>query len=111
RLHGGRPRPVVYEDVNARKGKIQRAELVCGRWERGEVFHVGDSRQWVALEHQLTHTDPSKPIRKQRTDRFDAAVHAALALTGGATPDLGMGGSFDDEATWARIGATLSEGF
>jgi phage terminase large subunit-like protein len=76
----GTTREVKVEDVTARGSKSDRARTVAGLWEQGRVFHVGDSRRWVDLEHQQTHWDPTRPRRGQRSDRLDAAVHAIRYL-------------------------------
>lgn len=73
------------ERVRATKSKAGRAALVCGHWELRKVDHVGDPRRFVALEHQMTHFDPSKPESGQRTDRMDALVWAMLYLAGDGT--------------------------
>lgn len=77
--------PLRIERVRATKSKAKRASLVCGLWELGRVFHVGSPRRFVALEHQLTHFDPSKPDKGQACDRMDALVWAMLYLSGDGT--------------------------
>ena len=67
RRERGTTRPIKIVDVNARGSKRDRAKVVCGLWEQGRVVHVGDPRRWVDLEHQLMHTDPAKPHKKQLT--------------------------------------------
>jgi phage terminase large subunit-like protein len=93
----GCERPIKIEEVTARGSKEDRARTVCGLWEQGRVFHVGDARRWIDVEHQFTHWDPTRPRRKQRSDRLDAFVHAVRYLAGApeAAPQWGGGDSPD----------------
>lgn len=88
--------------VHATVGKTERARLVVGRWEYGQVVHVGNPRTWVRLEHQLTTFNPEKPRKKQRADRMDAAVWSALTLLGDGTDRKPLTGASHAQA-WARI--------
>ena len=76
-----------YTGASATRNKLDRAGLVVGLWESGRVTHVDDHvegslapRRWVRMEHQMTHF-----AGKGASDRMDAAVWGALALTGDAS--------------------------
>lgn len=66
--------PRVIE-AHARKGKALRAEPVVGRYERGEVRHVGAH---PALEDQMTSWLPYED--RDSPDHVDAMVYAMTAL-------------------------------
>lgn len=102
RRERGTTRAIKLIDVNARGSKRDRARVVCGLWEQGWVKHVGDPRRWVGLEHQLTHTDPAKPHKKQRVDRLDAAVHIVRHLVDETEVEEDWEGA-DDPDFWRRI--------
>ena len=76
----GHSRPVEVVDLVAQGSKDERARVARGLWEQGRVIHVGPSRRWLDLEHQMTHHNPAQPRRGQRLDRLDAAVHAVRFL-------------------------------
>ncbi len=67
---------IAYSDVHASRGKYIRAEPIAGRYEKGEVHHVGE---FVELEDQMCEWVPGEGS----PDRMDALVWAATAL---ATP-------------------------
>lgn len=94
RHHAPKYSRIRFEDVRASKSKTNRARLVSGLWEQLKVVHVGDSRTFLACEHQMTQFDPRKAERKQKTDRMDAVVWAAIWLLG----------SNDDRAGVAALG-------
>jgi phage terminase large subunit-like protein len=71
--------------VHATRDKATRCSLVNRVWKTGRAKHVGNPRQWVRLEHQMTQFDPTKPAKGQRTDRMDAVVWLALDLLGDGT--------------------------
>ena len=112
-----RPR-LRQHGVTATQDKATRAALVTALWEDGKVFHVGGGREavghergrtggeYVEIEHQMTHFDPNKPASQQRTDRFEAAVWAALWLVGDGTDRRAVSHLSNTEA-WAKIRAEL----
>lgn len=75
---------VKIRRVHATKNKFERAGLVAPVWEKGKAYHVGDSRQFVRVEHQICSFDPAKGNR-QPSDRMDALVWASLACAGDGT--------------------------
>jgi phage terminase large subunit-like protein len=92
--------------LQATKNKAERGALVSGLWEHGKVVHVGSPRGWVALEHQMTHFDPNKPAKGQRTDRMDAAVWTAIALCSDGK-DRRVARALSNVEAWTRIAAEL----
>jgi phage terminase large subunit-like protein len=77
----GTERPIKIEEVNASAAWHERAAYVQPLWRSKVVVHAGDPREWVELEHQMRHGDPTRPKKGQRLDRLDAAVHAVTWLT------------------------------
>lgn len=100
-------RRIKVEGLRAFKSKRQRWSLVAGLWEQGRVVHVGPTRHWLKLEHQLTHFDPDKPERAQMLDRGDAATWAAISLLGGKDDRRALRALGRVDA-WRRIEGELS---
>lgn len=65
---------IPYKGINARRGKLLRAEPVAGLYEQGRVSHVGSFPQ---LEEQMTEWIPDSGTSP---DRLDALVHAISEL-------------------------------
>lgn len=108
RRERGTTRPIIVREVTSSAHWAERARYVQGRWRAGQVRHVGDPRQWVALEHQMTHGRPELPKKEQRLDRLDAAVHLVRHLvTDGPAPLAGLDASTDQDAFWRRVRAGL----
>lgn len=70
--------------LRAERDKATRAAYVVGLWEHGHVWHCGDPRRLVRLEHQLCTWNPNRP-RAVQSDRMDACVWGALLLAGDGT--------------------------
>lgn len=70
--------------LRATRDKGARAGGVVGLWEHGHVWHVGNPRGLVRLEHQLCTWNPNKP-RATQSDRMDAVVWGAIVLAGDGT--------------------------
>jgi phage terminase large subunit-like protein len=84
---------IAVKAVTASQSKGDRAEPVAMRYQQGQVFHVGDPRNFDVLEHQMTHFDPKLPRKQQASpDRMDACVHAIAELT-----SAGLAHNFDDD--------------
>ncbi len=92
--------------VRATQDKAQRAALVVGMWEHGHVWHVGDPRRFVKLEHQLCTFNPNRPHKKQPSDRLDSAVWGVLVLAGDGT-DRKPVAALSLAQGWAKIAEQL----
>jgi len=68
---------VSYKDVNASRGKVQRAEPVAALYEQNRVFHVGG---FPELEDQLCAFAPDGYMGQGSPDRADACVWALTEL-------------------------------
>lgn len=101
-------RRIKIEDLRAHKEWHKRWSLVSGLWEQGKVSHVGPARHWVALEHQFTHGDPTKPKKGQMLDRGDAATWAVIALLGGRSDRQKLAALGNVDA-WAKIRDELAK--
>lgn len=78
---------VPYQVVNARSGKLTRAEPVAALYEQGKVSHVG---YFPELEEQLVNYTGGPGERSP--DRCDATVWGLLELMGYARRSGGPGG-------------------
>lgn len=103
---------VMKRRVKATQSKAGRAALVTPLWNAGRVVHVspdpGDltaravTHGLVALEHQMRNFDPSKPDKKQPSDRMDALVWCVLDQVAGGSDRAAIAALGDKEA-WSRI--------
>jgi phage terminase large subunit-like protein len=71
---------VQIRTLSAVKGKRERWTSAALAYDRGDVLHVGEVRGLVALEHQMTSSDPDD--KQARRDRADALAWAVLDLLG-----------------------------
>ncbi len=89
--------PVQF--VNAKDGKRLRAEPISMLYDQGRVHHVGDPRNLLVLEEQMTtwvEGDQNSP------DRLDAMVYALLKLEIRKMPGRAIAGvSFEKSNPWA----------
>jgi len=81
---------VPYQVVNARTGKLTRAEPVAALYEQGKVHHIGVH---AILEEQLVNFTGAAGERSP--DRCDATVWALLELMGYARRSGGPGAGGD----------------
>jgi phage terminase large subunit-like protein len=77
-LRSGRYHNLPIKLINARDGKVPRAQPVSLPYEKGEVHHVGFFRE---LEEQMEgFTLNFNPSKDKSPDRLDALVHALTEL-------------------------------
>jgi phage terminase large subunit-like protein len=72
-------RSAPYKEVNASRGKVQRAEPVSALYEQGRVSHVGI---FPRLEDQMVNFSTSGYLGDKSPDRADALVWAITELMG-----------------------------
>lgn len=99
--------PVVWAKLRkvrmrATRDKGTRAAIVAPLWEVGRVQHVGDARAFTPLEYQMRNFDPSKPHKKQPSDRMDALVWGVLDLVAGGSDRKAIA-ALGNRAAWDHI--------
>lgn len=65
--------------IDAKHGKVLRAEPVAMRYQQGRVHHLG---RFLELENQMISWDPLDANKHNSPDRLDALVHACRYLMG-----------------------------
>lgn len=94
---------VPYQVVDARSGKLTRAEPVAALYEQGKVSHLG---YFPELEEQLVNFTGAPGERSP--DRCDATVWALLELMGYARPQAAPAPAGAQSATATTLAACLA---